>query len=219
MTTNPPSFALLRLAVLVILVAAAGAVMVVLGTERIKELLEDAAASPWGVLAFILAYVLLVVLMVPGTIGTVTAGAALGFSTGFPVAMLGATIGSTIAFFVSRTLGRDGSQQLLGERLTSIDGWLGDNDFVSIVILRLMPIVPFNLLNYAAGLTAMRPSRYVAGSVVGLLPGTALATFAASRANDPSSAAFLISAGVLAATVVGSTYAARRYAMAKVPES
>lgn len=195
--------------------AAIGIGLVVLGTERVDDVLEQAAESTWGVLAFVLLYVVVVVTLVPGTLATITAGAVFGFTIGFPVAMVGATLGATLAFFIARALGREGSQELLGSRLMSLDDWLGENDFVSIVVLRLMPIVPFNLLNYAAGLTAVRPSRYIAGTVVGMLPGTALTTFAASRADDPSSTAFIASAGALIVIVVASTYGARRYTQSR----
>lgn len=211
MSRTTPSLAVLRLAVLGLLLTVIGVSLIVLGTDAVGDVLEDAADSRWGVAAFIALYVVAVVTLVPGTIGTVTAGAVLGFAVGFPVAMVGSLIGATIAFAIARALGREGSQQLLGGRLMSIDDWIGENDLVSIIVLRLMPIVPFNLLNYAAGLTAMRPSRYVAGSVIGMLPGTALTTFAASRANDPSSSAFLLATGALLLTVVVSTFAARRF--------
>jgi len=211
MSRTAPSLAVLRLAVLGLLLTVIGISLIVLGTDGVGDVLEEAADSRWGVAGFIALYVVAVVTLVPGTIGTVTAGAVLGFAVGFPVAMVGSLIGATIAFVIARALGREGSQQLLGGRLMSIDDWIGENDLVSIIVLRLMPIVPFNLLNYAAGLTAMRPSRYVAGSVIGMLPGTALTTFAASRANDPSSSAFLLATGALLVTVVASTFAARRF--------
>ncbi len=212
------SLALVRLVVLGVLLVIASVALMVLGTDGVRDVLEDAAGSSWGALAFVLLYIVAVVTMVPGTIGTITAGAILGFAVGFPVAMLGASVGATIAFFIARALGREGSQQLLGGRLMSVDDWLGENDFVSIVILRLMPIVPFNLLNYAAGLTAVRPSRYVAGTLVGMLPGTALTTFAASRADDPSSTAFIAAAVALVVIVIASTYGARRYTKSKPPQ-
>lgn len=215
MSRPAPSLAVLRLIALGLLLAGVGIALMVLGTDGIDDVLERAAESTWGALVFVVLYIVAVVTLVPGTIGTITAGAVFGFAVGFPVAMFGATIGATIAFFVARGLGREGSQELLGSRLMSLDDWLGENDFVSIVILRLMPLVPFNLLNYASGLTAMRPSRYIAGTFVGMIPGTALTTFAASRADDPSSTAFIASAAALILVVVISTYGARRYARSR----
>jgi uncharacterized membrane protein YdjX (TVP38/TMEM64 family) len=210
MNRPTPSLAVIRLAVLCVLLVTAGIAILFVGTDGVTGALDDAAESRWGIAAFFVIYVVAVVTLVPGTVGSVASGAMLGFGVGLPVSLAGALTGATIAFFISQQLGREGSQQLLGDRLSSIDHWVGDNDFVSIVTLRLMPIVPFNLLNYAAGLSAMRPSRYIAGTSVGMIPGTALTVFAASRANDPSSNAFRLAAAALLATVFVSTYVARR---------
>ena len=168
------SLALIRLIVLAVILIGAAVTIAIVGTDGIGELLENAADSRLGIAAFMAVYIAGVVLMVPGTLGTLTAGAVLGFAVGFPVAGVSALIGATIAFFVSRFVGKEGMNELLGDRLTSIDDWLMDNDFLSIVILRLMPIVPFNGLNYAAGLTSVRPSRYVLATAIGIAPGTCL---------------------------------------------
>jgi uncharacterized membrane protein YdjX (TVP38/TMEM64 family) len=210
MNRPEPSLAILRLVVFVGLLASAGVSLLVLGTDEMIVLLETAADSRWGMLAFFVVYIIGVVLLVPGTVGTVTAGAVFGFGVGFPLALASATVGATIAFVVSRSLGREGSRQLVGHRLVSIDEWLGQNDFISIFTLRLMPIVPFNGLNYAAGLTGARLSRYAAATALGMLPGTALVTFASSRARDASSMSFLLASTALLATVVVSSVAARR---------
>ncbi len=183
----------------------------IIGTDGVRDLLMSAGDSAWGPVAFFAAYVVLVVALLPGTIGTLVAGAVLGFTVGFTVALLGALVGATIAFFIARALGRTGVEQLLGERAVSIDGWIGKNDFQSIVVLRLMPIVPFNLLNYAAGLTSIRPSRYVLGSLIGMIPGTAFSTATASMARDPSSVEFILAGVALVIFVVITTYAGRRY--------
>lgn len=181
------------------------------GTSGIRQFLEDASDSAWGPAVFFLAYVVLVVAMLPGTVGTLTAGAVFGFSVGFPLALGAATVGATIAFFVSRLLGRDGVEQLLGDRLDSIDSWIGKNDFMSIVVLRLMPIVPFNLLNYASGLSRVRPSRYIAGTVLGMIPGTAAVTTTAAMAADGTPTEFAFAAVGLLVIVLVTTYAGRRY--------
>ena len=206
------SLALIRLIVLVGLLSAAAAATAILGTDRVVELMETAADSQLGIAALSALIVLGVVLMVPGTLGTITAGALLGFAVGFPVAYGSALAGSVIAFFVSRAVGKEGMTQLLGDRVSSIDEWLMKNDFLSILILRLMPVVPFNALNYAAGLTGVRSSRYVAATAIGIAPGTALSAFAASQADDMASTAFIAAAGAVLLVTLVSIWVARRYA-------
>ena len=123
------SLALLRLIVLTIVVVGAAVTVLVVGTDGLGDLLESAADSRLGIAAFMGLYIAGVVLMVPGTLGTFTSGAVLGFAVGFPVAVVAALIGATIAFFLSRLVGKEGMNELLGDRLTSIDDWLKDNDF------------------------------------------------------------------------------------------
>lgn len=205
------SFAIARLGVLVALVIAGGIAFLIVGTDGVREILESAGNSAWGAFAFFLAYVALVVLMLPGTIGTLAAGAVLGFKVGFPVALSGALVGATIAFFLGRALGREGVEQILGERARSVDEWIGSNDLQSIIVLRLMPIVPFNMLNYAAGLAKVRPSRYILGSLIGMIPGTAASTATASMASDGTPTQFAIAGSILLVFIVVSSVAGRRY--------
>lgn len=205
------SLALIRLIVLAVVLIGAAVTIAVVGTDGIADLLESAADSRWGIAAFMVLYIAGVVLMVPGTLGTLTAGAVLGFAVGFPVAGISALIGATLAFFVSRAVGKDGMNELLGDRLTSIDEWLMDNDFLSILILRLMPIAPFNGLNYAAGLTSVRPTRYILASAIGIAPGTALSTFFAASSNDMTSSSFVFASVALAILIIGSAIVARRF--------
>ena len=106
MNRPEPSLAILRLVVFAGLLASAGVSLLVLGTDEMIVLLETAADSRWGMLAFFVVYIIGVVLLVPGTVGTVTAGAVFGFGVGFPLALASATVGATIAFVVSRSLGR-----------------------------------------------------------------------------------------------------------------
>ena len=107
-------------------------------------------------------------------------------------------------------MGRDGAQSLFGSRLSNIDDFIGRNDFTSILVLRLMPIVPFNLLNYGSGLTSVRLSRYVLASVIGMAPATLLATGLGAQADNPRGITFLVLLGTLLVVLVGSSLWARR---------
>ena len=217
MKRPPISLAVIRLIVLAVILISATATFAVIGTEGISELFENATESRLGLLALSGLIILGVVLMVPGTIGTFTAGLLLGFVVGFPVAYISALIGSILAFFISKAVGKEGMQELLGDRMDSIDDWLLKNDFVSILILRLLPIVPFNGLNYAAGLTRVRTSRYIAASAIGIAPGSALSSFAASSSTDMTSTPFLIAAGLLIFFTVVSLFVARRFTNSRTP--
>ena len=196
--------------VLVVALVGAGVGLAIGGTDGARDLLTEVGESNWGFIAFVATYALTVVLLLPGTLGTVTAGAVFGFPVGAAAALAGATIGSTCAFIISRAMGRDGAQSLFGSRLSNIDDFIGRNDFTSILVLRLMPIVPFNLLNYGSGLTSVRLSRYVLASVIGMAPATLLATGLGAQADNPTGITFLVLLGTLLVVLVGSSLWARR---------
>ncbi len=204
------TLALVRLGVLAVALLGVAMSLIVFGTDRLRSFIDQAGSSRWGLVAFIVAYAIAVVLLFPGTLGTLSAGAMFGFPLGAFAALAGATLGGTAAFVISRSLGREGARLLLGDRLTNVDDWIGDNDFVSILILRLMPIVPFNGLNYAAGLAAVRPSRYVAATAIGMVPGAILTTALGDRADDPTSPAFIALLGIFGVALVGSFLASKR---------
>jgi len=196
--------------VLVVALVGAGVGLAIGGTDGARDLLTEVGESNWGFIAFVATYALTVVLLLPGTLGTVTAGAVFGFPVGAAAALAGATIGSTCAFIISRAMGRDGAQSLFGSRLSNIDDFIGRNDFTSILVLRLMPIVPFNLLNYGSGLTSVRLSRYVLASVIGMAPATLLATGLGAQADNPRGITFLVLLSTLLVVLVGSSLWARR---------
>ena len=166
----------------------------------------------WGPLVFVVIYAGLTVALVPGTALTLVSGALFGPARGAAYAVCGATIGAVIAFAIGRALGRDGVRQLVGPRLPRVEAALDETGFGAMVILRLLPIVPFNGLNYAAGVTGIRVLPYVAATALGILPGTVAVAVAGSSLTDPTSPAFL--GGLLAGAVllVGSLLYARRRA-------
>jgi len=209
-TNDEGRSAFLRLGLLVLFVVGAAIAVAIIGPGQVGDWIETAADSTWGMPAFIAVYAVTVVFMVPGTINTLIAGAVFGFPQGFLAATVGASIGAILAFLVGRVLGQDAASRLLGTRFQRVDHWFEKNDFLSVLILRLMPIFPFNAVNYAIGLTSVRLSRYAVATVVGIMPAVAVSTFAASRANEPNSPAFIAAASVFVAMVVGSGFAARR---------
>ena len=208
--TANKTLAIARLLLFLALVIGALVGVAIFGTDGIRDALEQASDSRWGVIGFIVLYALLVIAFAPGTVATITAAAIFGFTTGLVVSMTGASLGATGAFMISRALGRDGVVALLGDRLSRIDDFLGEREFVSILVLRLLPIVPFNGLNYAAGLSSVRLRNYVAATVLGILPGTTLTTFTVSRSGSPGSSGFLVGIGLTVAAFVVSSFFARR---------
>lgn len=137
-----------------------------------------------GLLGFAALYVCADLLMVPGALLTVAAGFTFGLWTGMALALPAGVIAATIAFLFARGALRERIRHWLerSPHFDAVRGAIAENSLVVIVLLRLSPFVPFNVVNYALGLTEISLSRYVVASFVGMIPGTWLYAYAGSLA-------------------------------------
>jgi uncharacterized membrane protein YdjX (TVP38/TMEM64 family) len=173
------------------LVAAAAALIAAGRIFPIQELLRGvldrvAGLGPAGVAAFVAVYVLACILMVPGSVLTLGAGAVFGVVRGTAIISVASTLGATAAFLVGRHLARDWvARRIAGNpRFAAIDAAVGREGWKIVGLTRLSPAFPFNLLNYAYGLTSVRPRDYVIASWVGMLPGTVMYVYLGSLAGS-----------------------------------
>jgi len=175
----------------------------------------------WGPLVFILGYIVATVAFVPGSLLTLTAGAIWGIFPGVPYVFLAAVFGSAASFLVARYLARTAIERRLtrNTRFLAIDRAVGVQGRKLVFLLRLSPVFPFNLLNYALGLTSVRFVDYVAASV-GMLPGTFLYVYygkligdltalAGGAAVEKGAGYYIVLAIGLAATIVVTTLVTR----------
>lgn len=142
-----------------------------------KDYLREISSNWWFPLLFILIYVIGVIISFSGLILTVAGGLIFGTIKGTLINVIASNIGASIAFLIGRYLGRDFVEKLVKGKLKSIDDKIEENGFITILRLRLIPIVPFNLLNYASGFSKVKYREYVLGSVIGMFPGTFIYTF------------------------------------------
>ncbi len=129
-----------------------------------------------GVVLFIVVYALATVLFLPGWIFTVAAGLVYGVIGGTAVALTGAIIGATLAFLCGRYLVRDRVKAATkgNKKFAAIDSAIGEQGWKVVGLLRLSPLIPFNLSNYFYGVTAVGFVPYLLASAIGMLPGTLL---------------------------------------------
>lgn len=178
------------------------------GSGDVEEAVR--AAGALGPIVFAALYALLTVLLFPGAIGSVAAGALFGAAAGTALTVAGATLGATAAFLLGRRLGRRDVERISGRRLRGLDAWLLRRGFLAVLWARLVPIVPFNLLNYGAGLTGVTTRDYVLATAVGIVPGSFAYAALGSSATEPTSPLFLGALGLLAALTLAGTVASRR---------
>jgi uncharacterized membrane protein YdjX (TVP38/TMEM64 family) len=128
----------------------------------------------WGAVCFGVVYVVCTVLFVPGSILTLGAGAIYGPVWGTILISLASTTGAACAFLLGRYVARDQVQTWIQSkpRFTALDGAIARKGGWIVFLLRLSPVFPFNLLNYALGLTGVRFWPYLLASWIGMLPGT-----------------------------------------------
>ncbi len=129
-----------------------------------------------GVVAFAGGYVLGTVLFFPGSLMTIAAGVAFGLGWGVVIALGSATAGAVLAFLAGRYVARGAVEKRAqqNERFRAIDGAVGQQGWKIVLLLRLSPLVPFNLSNYFFGLTKVRLVPYAVASFFGMVPGSFL---------------------------------------------
>lgn len=124
-------------------------------------------------LAFILIYAGATLVFIPKNLLSIAAGGLFGMMGGTIFVLVGATLGAIVAFLVARKIGRSSVERLSGQRISNLNARINERPFMSILVGRLIPVVPFTLLNFAAGLSSVAFIVYVGASIIGMFPGTA----------------------------------------------
>lgn len=166
--------------------------LIVLGSVfNVQRYLRDALA--WitgqglaGILVYAALYMVATVLFIPGSILTLGAGFIYGVVQGSILVSVASTVGATLAFLVGRYFARDWvSGKVRGnEKFAAIDDAVGREGWKIVGLTRLSPIFPFNMLNYAYGLTKVDLKGYVLASWIGMMPGTVMYVYIGSLAGD-----------------------------------
>jgi uncharacterized membrane protein YdjX (TVP38/TMEM64 family) len=212
-------------AVRLLLAAAVLVAVVLVGRQAGASVLGFAAwvdgLGGWAPLVFVLGYVAATVAFLPGSLLTLGAGAVFGLVEGTLLVLVGATLGAAAAFLVSRYVARGMVERRLAgnRRFAAIDRAIGADGRRIVFLLRLSPAIPFNLLNYALGLTRVRFGDFVLASA-GMVPGTLLYVYYGKVAGDVARLAggapmtrgagyYVVLALGLAATVVAAALVTR----------
>jgi len=149
-----------------------------------RDQLSPAALEQWvanagmaGPLLFMLIYALGTVLFLPGSVLTLAGGAIFGPVWGTLYNLSGATLGATLAFLIARYLAADWVERKSGGKLKQIKNGVEGEGWRFVAFVRLVPLFPFNVLNYALGLTRIRLSHYIIASWICMLPGAIAYTY------------------------------------------
>lgn len=138
-----------------------------------------------GVIAFIIIYNLATVLFIPGSLLTLGGGALYGVFWGSLYVILAATLGATAAFLIGRYFARGWVSRKVQQypKFQAVDSAVAQSGLKIVLLTRLSPVFPFNLLNYAFGVTRVSLKDYMLGSI-GMIPGTVMYVYLGSLAGD-----------------------------------
>jgi uncharacterized membrane protein YdjX (TVP38/TMEM64 family) len=141
--------------------------------------------GPWGVLVYILLYNLATIFFIPGSLLTLGGGAIYGLGWGTVYVFTAATLGAILAFLIGRYVAKDWVDHKIAGNpsFQAIANAVSTNGFKIVLLTRLSPIFPFNLLNYAFGVTRVSLKDYSLGSI-GMLPGTVMYVYLGSLVGD-----------------------------------
>ena len=142
-----------------------------------------------GIVVFVFIYVLACVLFLPGSVLTLGAGAIFGVIKGSAIVSCASTLGATCAFLIGRYFVRNWVELKIkgNEKFKAVDDAVAKEGWKIVGLTRLSPVFPFNLLNYAYGLTKVTLRDYVLASWIGMMPGTVMYVYIGSLAGDIAS--------------------------------
>ena len=159
------------------------------GLLEIQGRIEELRGSLWLPAGFIALYAVSTALALPGSILTIAGGVIFGFWGGTLFNTIGANIGANAAFLLARKLGKEGIDKLAGGRAGRLDETTRQHGFLGLLVLRLVPLVPFNALNFGSGLSGIKWRDYALATGIGILPGTMVYTFFADALIEGSTQA------------------------------
>lgn len=131
-----------------------------------------------AVFVYIIAYVLNTISILPPIAAlSLTAGLAFGEVRGALYLMTGAMLGTSAAFIIGRYFGRSLFEKMLRGKFKDLDDRLAENGFITILFFRVIPLVPYEALNYTAGLSRIKFKDYFLATFLGLIPGVIISAF------------------------------------------
>jgi uncharacterized membrane protein YdjX (TVP38/TMEM64 family) len=150
----------------------------------------------WAI--FIAVYICAAVILVPGSILTLAAGFIFGLPLGVVLVSAGSVLGAAAAFLVGRFFARDWVADRIATlpKFRALDNAVRHDGFTIVLLARLSPLIPFNVLNYTLGITAVRLRDYILASWIGMLPATVLYVYIGTLANDLTAIASIRQGGL-----------------------
>jgi len=213
-STRAARFRLLGLALAVLI--AGGLVWLLLGGEVDAVQRAVAATGAWGPVVYVVLHVLLTLVPVSKNLLSGVAGALFGLAGGIAISWAASMLSAVVGFAIARRLGRETVAEMTGPRLARVEDVMRHQGVAAVVVARLTPVLPFTIVNYGAGVSAVSLRDFLVGTAVGIVPGTV--GYAAIGASAGRSAAIFAASLVVGTLLfVGALVVGRRMARRPTP--
>ena len=146
---------------------------------------------------YIIIFALVPLTLFPDSIIAIAGGLIFGLVKGYIYTAIGAILGATLSFYISRKLGRNFVKKLAKEKLDNVEEMINSNGFFIIFMLRLIPLFPFDIISYGAGLTSVKYKDFILATFLGTIPGILVFTNIGAQSVNMGSGSFYISIGAL----------------------
>jgi uncharacterized membrane protein YdjX (TVP38/TMEM64 family) len=179
-----------------------------LSADRVRDWVEDAGV--WAPVAFVAISAALTVAFFPGPLLAGASGLLFGTALGFPLSLCAAVLGASAAFLLARAVGRDAVERVAGPRVRAVRDAVSRRGFLAILYARILPGVPYSLVNYGAGLTTIRLPVFAAATALGAAPRAFAYTALGGSLDDLGSPEAIAAIAVLVVMAIGGVIALKR---------
>jgi uncharacterized membrane protein YdjX (TVP38/TMEM64 family) len=179
-----------------------------LSADRVRDWVDGYGVA--GPLVFIAVSAALTPALFPGPLLAGASGLLFGTWLGTPVSIVSATLGAVLAFSLARWIAHDAVEELEGRRVRALRAWIGRRGFVSVLYARIVPGVPYSLVNYAAGLSPVTLRAFAGATALGCAPRAFAYTALGGSLDDLRSPEAIAAVVVLVVMALGGALLARR---------
>lgn len=205
---------ILKILISVILIIIIGSTIYKLLNMNINSKDIQAYVSSFGKLAplvYIIMFALVPLTLFPDSVLAIGGGLIFGLFKGYIYTLIGALIGASLSFYISRKLGRNFVKKLTKEKLDGIESMINSKGFFVVLMLRLIPLFPFDIISYGAGLTSIKYKDFLLATIIGTIPGILVFTNIGAQSVNIGSNGFYISIMALILLVIASIFLKNKF--------
>lgn len=166
-----------------------------IGVNEIKDYIES--FGKMGSIIYIVMFSLVPLTLFPDSVLAIAGGLIFGLFNGYIYTTIGALIGGTLSFYISRKLGRNVVKKFTKEKLDKVEEMINEKGFFIVFMLRLIPLFPFDVISYGAGLTSIKYKDFILATLFGTIPGILVFVNIGAQSVNIGSTSFYISIAAL----------------------